>query len=217
MLTVDLAELLAALADLAWPLLAATVLVCLWPVLRNIAESRSFTIDVGGMKISVQKATDELLRNLEDLQQKVQELRAQARPEQGQVKTSEGLTKPILAWVDDVPENNAYEIARLRRDGVEVLEMESTDDAVHALVDEGRVVNAVVSDMGRREQGVYNRKAGLDLIRALRNENIEVPIYVYTSPESVERIRDKVGNVGGSGATASQLELFELLDRELYR
>ena len=122
-----------------------------------------------------------------------------------------------MAWVDDVPENNAYEIERLREDGVEVLEIESTEDAVRALVNEGRPVKAVVSDMGRREGPIYNREAGLDLIRALRTENIKVPIYVYTSPASVERTRNQVTAVGGNGTTASQVELFELLDRELYR
>ena len=61
------AETIKALADLAWPVLAAVVLVGLLPTLRNVIQSRNVTIKYGQMEVSVQDAADQLRRQVEDL------------------------------------------------------------------------------------------------------------------------------------------------------
>ena len=214
MRTADLAELFSAVADLAWPLLSGVILWKLWPVLLDSIKSRSFRVKVGMMEISAQDATVQLRRSVEDLQRKVEELRAKGQPHEAQTEVHKLSAKPRLAWVDDVPEDNAYEIARLREDGVKVLEMLSTEDAVRILVEEGQPVDVVISDMGRLEDGSYNRTAGLELIRALRTEDFNEPIYVYCSATSARGLRDEVYRAGGSGITSSQVELLEILHRE---
>lgn len=151
---------------------------------------------------------------VEDLQLKVAELRAIVNLEKANRKHAPPPARPRLAWIDDVPENNAYEIARLQRDDVHVDLIRSTDEAIRKLVDERRRVDGIISDMHRREAGIDNPEAGLDLIRALRGNGLNVPIIVYTSPESVADARPKVSEAGGNGTTGSQVELFELLHKE---
>ena len=210
----DLVGIIGALADLAWPLLATVVLWKLWPTFLEIANSRAFRVKVGTMEISVQEAAEQLGRSVGDLQRKFGELRMESRADGAPPETHRSLARPRVAWVDDVPGNNAYEIARLRQDGVDVLQMLSTRDAVHALVDESRPVDVVISDMGRREAGTYNRRAGLELIRALRAENFDKAIYVYCSSESAARMQDEIERAGAQGITSSQVELFDMLRRE---
>ena len=210
----ELAGIIGALADLAWPLLAGVVLWRLWPTILKIANDRAFRLKVGMMEISAQDATEQLRRSVGDLQRTVGELGSRDPSEDVRAEARPRLPRPRLAWVDDVPENNAYEIARLREDGVRILEMSSTEDAVRALVEEGQPVDVVISDMGRLEGGVYNGEAGLQLIRALRAGNFKAPIYVYCSSESVERMRAEIRHAGAQGITSSQMELFGMLHRE---
>ena len=212
--TEDLVGIIGAFADLAWPLLSAAVLWKVLPTLLKVANSRGFRVKVGGMEITVQDATEQLGRSVGDLQRKVGELRAGSRREGAPPEAHRLLASPRVAWVDDAPGNNAYEIARLRQDGVTVLKMLSTRDAVHALVEEGRPVDVVISDMGRLEGGTYNRRAGLELIRALRAESFDKAIYVYCSSESAERMREEIERAGAQGITSSQVELFDMLRRE---
>lgn len=207
------ADVIAAIASLAWPVLAGGVLWRLWPILRDLVQSRSFRIKVGGMEISVQQATEQLRVSVEDLQARVDELRRRENRSEG-AGSQKVLRNRRVMWVDDVPENNAYEIARLREDGVEVVEVTSTRGAVRRLLEEAERVELVVSDMGREEGKGYNVDAGLDLISALRAGDFRKPIYVYCSFAAAERVRDRVRDAGGEGTTSSELELFEIFRRE---
>lgn len=211
----NIPQLLEALAGLAWPVLAAVILWKLFPLVKEIAKSRAFTIKVGSMELSVQEATEQLRANLEDLQKKVEELRAQTGHKTAAVAPvapqGPALAPQRLVWVDDKPANNALEIARLRDEGVEVVQVTSTEDALRLLVVEQLAVRAVISDMARRERDQLNWKAGIDLIRQLRNAGLSIPIFVYGSARALEKARDEVRAVGGNGATASSVELFEML------
>ena len=123
MSTTDLVALIVALAHWAWPLFAVLVLWLLRPAVLEILKSRAFEIRVGEMEVSVQNATDQHARRLDDLQRVVDELRDKVHPEAGEPPPPPPLARPILAWVDDVPENNAYEIKYLKDHGVRILQM----------------------------------------------------------------------------------------------
>ena len=212
--TLNIPQLLEAIAGLAWPLLAAIVLWKLFPVVKDIAKSRAFTIKVGSMELSVQEATEQLRASLEDLQKKVGELRAQTGQAVPASVTSTAqvpaVTPRRVVWVDDNPANNAFEIARLKDEGVEVVQVTSTDEAMGVLVVRQTAVRAVISDMVRREGGALNWKAGVELIQQLRNAGLTVPIFIYGSVRAVEQTRNQALAVGGNGATSSSVELFEL-------
>jgi CheY-like chemotaxis protein len=214
----DIAALLEALGKLVWPILVAVILWKLYPSIRDIIESRGFTIKVGEMEVTVQEASDQLRTQLEDLQEKVSALRLQV--EGGAEKLTltaafpgEPKAQPIrhVLWVDDNLENNAFEIAKLRDDGLRIIQAISTDEAIGKLTSGRSPVDAVVSDMARREGGQQQSEAGLDLIRRARGAGLQLPVFVYTSPRAVTRYRQEILEAGGNGATASPIELFELI------
>lgn len=214
----DVSAILEAVSRLIWPILVAVVLWKLYPSVRMIIENRGFTVKVGEMEITVQEASDQLRAQVEDLQKVVSDLRLQiqqrAEPAARPYVAAPPAEKPIrrLLWVDDNPENNAYEIASLR-DRVEVRQATSTDDALRMLLSGRFDADAVVSDMGRNERGGFQPTAGLALATALREAGIEVPIFFYTSHQSVERYREEVMASGGNGITASPVELLGMINR----
>lgn len=250
----DIAALLEAVGDLAWPVLAAVVLWKLFPMLQDIARSRGFTIKVGGMEVTVQEVSEQLRTQIEDLQQKVTELRsspaahppaatalvpaapgsaAPEPPRPGAAAPGSPAPAPAapgslpprpmtpvaarVLWVDDAPANNALEIARLKADGVEVVEATSTAEAIRTLMGARAEFGAVITDMGRKEDGKHRAKAGIELIRTIRESALNVPVFVYCSVRGAAQHRPEVLATGGNGITASPVELFELLSSVLPR
>jgi CheY-like chemotaxis protein len=124
-------------------------------------------------------------------------MRSSATPEK--VKT--------VLWVDDEPRGNAHEIAKLKEDGSRVIQARSTTEA-RSILGSGTEPDVIVTDMGRKEVGKYVADAGLELIRAVREERIETPIFIYTSPGRVHQISADVLEAGGNGTIASPIELF---------
>jgi len=175
------------------------------------------------MEVSVQEASDQLQIQVADLQKKVESLReslAQAAKPSLENATAEAPLASSLApppaprrilWVDDNPTNNAFEVVRLKAEGIDTIEALNTEEAMQIAIAGRMPVAAVISDMGRRENGVYRAKAGLLLIKALRKASLQMPVFVYSSQKYIERTRDEVLQAGGNGATASPVELFEMV------
>ena len=82
-------KLLDAISKLAWPLLAAALLWKLYPVLRKVFESRSFAIKVAGIDVSVQDASEQLAKQIQELQDQFLNLRQQFPTAFGEVKDTE--------------------------------------------------------------------------------------------------------------------------------
>src|SRR4051794_23851532 len=80
----DVPSILSAVAAVLWPLIAAAVLIFLLPELRKVVRSRSFAVEVFGMKLSVQAASDQLAEQIRDVQQRVVALE-DAAPTNGEV------------------------------------------------------------------------------------------------------------------------------------
>lgn len=227
----ELLQSLAAIVDgaskMAWPILAAITLWRLYPGIEKVLESRGFKVKVGEMEVSVQDVSDQLATQVTDLQKKVEALRTKLdESEKPAVKevdlrimSASKEPSPQLAplpprrilWVDDNPSNNAFEMARLRSEGIEIVEATSTEEGMRIAVAGRLPIAAIVSDMGRRENGKYRPKAGLELIQALRNAGLHLPVFVYSSAKYLDRTRIDVVHAGGNSATASPVELFEMI------
>jgi CheY-like chemotaxis protein/outer membrane murein-binding lipoprotein Lpp len=223
-----------AVTSLLWPLLVALIVIRLLPVLRRVLESRSFTLKAAGVEITAQQATDQLQTQISDLQAKVLELRRSvdawkttpSAADQSSVSNTAQVTEsaPVLAaqaapktvlWVDDKPDNNALEMASLEREGVMVTQARTTSEAL-ALLDTlaNHDYAAIITDMGRRENGVRNPQAGLALISEVRKRDSRVPIVVYTAQKSrTARLSEQVQALGGNLVTASSIELLEFLHK----
>jgi CheY-like chemotaxis protein len=214
----DWIELTKALVPLAWPLLAAVALWRLFPILRLSLTRGQVALEVAGFKVSVQQLAGKLSDQVSDLQEQVVSLKdgQAADPPRTIVPAAHSLvsTSGRILWVDDNPENNALEVEQLRRRYVDVVLCRSTDEAlmtVETLDD----VDAIVSDMGRREHGVFQRDAGLALLERLRRAGNKTPFLLYTTAEQAARSDARARQAGGDGATSSTVELLRWLTARL--
>lgn len=210
----EVAKLLDGLATLAWPVLIGIALFRLWPLVRDIARNRAFTIRYGETELSVQDASDQLRKQLEDLQEQVSSMLdtpdvPPTGPRELHSEDKDRHSDTIL-WVDDKPKNNAYEAEKFRDDGFQVVQVKSTSEAQEWITAYGHPA-IVITDMGRNEDGKYVPDAGLQLIRKLREADVGSPIFVYTSKTYAQRHHDQSLEAGGSGATASPLALYQMV------
>ncbi|HET9290170.1 MAG TPA: hypothetical protein VF468_18675 [Actinomycetota bacterium] len=231
------ARIIEAVGSLLWPLLVAVVLIRVIPHipgvvadLRKAMRTRAFTVRIGGVELSIEDAAEQLRRQVTDLQTQLAAQLAQrddagppaapgappaapAGAEAGAGGSADQGRATIL-WVDDNPEGNALELAKLRDDGLEVLMARSTAEAMDVL-SLRRGVRAIVTDMGRAEDGEFRSHAGLALLRQLHEAEQDQPVLVYTSARRVELDRQDALDAGATAVTASPTELFAALRRIL--
>jgi CheY-like chemotaxis protein len=231
------ARIIEAIGSLLWPLLVAVLLIRVIPHipgvvadLRRAMRTRAFTVKIGGVELSVEEAAEQLRRQVTDLQTQmaIQLAERGDRVEAGPpgrpgspgagAEAPDGaapdLGRPTVLWVDDNPDANTLELAKLRDDGVEVLLARSTAEAMDVL-SLRRGVGAIVTDMGRTEDGEFRSHAGLALLRQLHEAEQSQPVLVYTSTRRVELDRQDALDAGATTVTSSPTELFAALRRVL--
>jgi CheY-like chemotaxis protein len=232
------ARIIEAIGSLLWPLLVAVLLIRVIPHipgvvadLRKAVRTRGFRVKVGGVELSVEEATEQLRRQVTDLQSHVaNQLAAHAMPAPGGPPVAPGAppgaeaeaaSTPVpgadrvtVLWVDDSPDDNALEIAKLRDDGLEVLVARSTAEAMDVL-SLRRGVRAIITDLGRSEDGEFRSHAGLALLRQLKEAEQDQPVLVYTSTRRAGLDRQEALEAGATIVTASPTELFAALGRAL--
>ena len=93
-----------------------------------------------------------------------------------------------VLWVDDRPENNALFIDQLMTAGVRVDTARTTAEGL-ALASR-RDYGAVISDMGRWEDGSYRTTAGLDLARRSARRQLHTPA-LFTSGRATREHGDE--------------------------
>ncbi|MFO0573323.1 MAG: response regulator [Polyangia bacterium] len=114
-----------------------------------------------------------------------------------------------ILWVDDEPENNRYHIAFLRRRGVQVVTATSTAEAVGEL--KRGTFDIVISDSTRSENGRLNRAAALELLQAMRELEPNLPLYIYTRPETAPSIVERARAAGAAAVLSSPTDLLRAL------
>jgi CheY-like chemotaxis protein len=202
---------------LVWPVLIAVVVIALYPTIRRLMESRGFSVKVGVAEISVQQASDQLSAQVEDLREQLAALKDRVEaahgpaPAPAPAAAAEDVPRSIL-WVDDHPENNVYEIAALQGKGLNVVHARSTAEAGSALGSSGRF-GAIISDMGRIEDGSFKPEAGMAVIGLARDQGLDSPVFIYSSAPTIARTRERALEAGAAGATASATELMQMLGR----
>ena len=231
------ARIIEAIGSLLWPLLVAVLLVRILPHvpgvvadLRRALRTRAFTVKVAGAELTVEEATEQLRRQVTDLQTHMAMQLAErdgagpppppptpgsapgAPPGDAAAPPAPG--RPTLLWVDDHPDDHALELAKLRDDGIEVLLARSTAEALDVL-SLRRGVHAVVTDLGRSEDGEFRTHAGLALLRQLKEAEHAQPVLVYTETARAELDRQDALDAGAALVTASPVELLAALGRIL--
>ncbi|MFI6131206.1 hypothetical protein [Micromonospora sp. NPDC051141] len=206
----QLVELIEAVAALLWPIVTAVVVFALLPLVRRIfKDSHSVEIEVAGNRVTMQRVSEEIQKLITDLQDRVNQLEnaANSSPERESVPS---LPRKVL-WVDDRPDANVFERARVEEAGYNVIQADSTPLALQTLSSDGPVA-VIVSDMGRAEGGTYNPRAGLDLVRHLRNQGDQTRVVFYSSSSSLAATQKDLSAIANVAYTSSPTKLAHLLD-----
>jgi CheY-like chemotaxis protein len=111
-----------------------------------------------------------------------------------------------LIWVDDNLNSVRTEIDRLRSLGYSVVWCPTGGVALDSFA--ANTPMAVISDVGRIENGRNLPTAGFDTLSQIRKTNRTVRFYFYTSPDNAAQYRDQALKAGATGITADPTELF---------
>jgi len=129
-----------------------------------------------------------------------------AKPGPIRLAVSQG--KPIL-WVDDNPKNNSFFLQRLTDEATPATVAQSTDEAMGLI--ERNDYGLIISDMGRQERERYNRRAGLDLLKAMREAGQDTPFVIYCSRRRADETRAEAQTLGAAAVVSSPTKLASLL------
>lgn len=204
-----------AIGNLAWPALAAIVVFKLWPRIDEILKKDGTVIKVGGIELSIPEATKSIGKDVSDIQERLSILESQVnfskvKSLQTLQPTPESTSIRCLLWVDDFPSNNAFIIERLKDRGIDVELSLNTKDALRKI----DICNfpAIITDLGRIEDGNENIFAGLDLIKDIRKRGIKTPILVFAGQRGIKH-RSMLISAGAEDVTSSGVDVLSFIEK----
>jgi CheY-like chemotaxis protein len=121
------------------------------------------------------------------------------------MSVADGWRNHIL-WVDDRPENNAYERHAFETMGLHFT-LALSIDVAFKMLSQAKYA-AIISDMGRRE----GPREGYVLLDRLRKQGDRTPLFFYASSNAPEH-KLEIREHGGQGCTNNAQELFEMVTR----
>jgi CheY-like chemotaxis protein len=174
-------------------------------------RSESVEVEIAGSKVSIQHASEEVRKLINDLQDRLIELeRPDGDLNQPAIPIAATTERSIL-WVDDRVDANVYERARLRDAGYQVVQAESTISAIRAIEQRGPF-DLIVSDMARIETGGrLNLRAGLDLLASVRQSGLNLRVIYYSSARSLTSVQSELDSDPDVSYTTSPTELMRLI------
>ncbi|HBY58626.1 MAG TPA: hypothetical protein DEH78_02310 [Solibacterales bacterium] len=113
-----------------------------------------------------------------------------------------------ILWVDDRPDNNAYERSALEALGFEFTLALSTREALDVL--SSQQFAAIISDMGRQE----GPQEGYVLLNAVRASGDRTPFFIYAGSNAPAHKREAAAR-GAQGSTNSARELYDMVIQSL--
>lgn len=212
-----LSEILKAIAALLWPVMVILVLFWFRKDVRGVidsARSRKFSVKVGEMELSMDEYSKQQNDLIRDLQTQVAAM--QKSLEDGKAKKkkpatageSAPSTRSIL-WVDDHPKNNAVLIQNLTESEIRVTTAATNEEALSLI--RAMKFDKIVTDLRHPKNGSVIDTAGLDLVKVIREMDIHIPVYIYTSPSKVEELIDAAQEADANQITGSATILLALL------
>ncbi len=197
-------KIITSISSLLWPLIVILVIIIFRPYVATIIESarsRKFTIKIGGQELTMEEANGQQRKYIADLQdqitkmnekisllsvnEKILSLSVNEKSHLPDTSILENLpdTSPLgnlpksILWVDDHPKNNSYFVEQLGEIGTSVDLALSTNEGIYKF-QHGRY-QAIISDMGRQEDGKYKPDAGMDLLRLVREIDTQIPYNLF--------------------------------------
>lgn len=213
-------KLISAIASLMWPLIVIVVLYRFRPALGAIidsAKSRKFTLKIGGQELTMEEANQVQQNLIADLQNQVSEIKknlnlpqTSTSADHANIPTLAASQVRRLLWVDDNPKNNSYFFQLLTKKRVVVDLATSTSEGWQRF--NSQQYDYVISDMGRLQEGEYVHKAGIELLKLVREKNAQVPFIIFCSTRAREQYGQEALGLGATAVTSSPTELAGLLD-----
>ena len=215
----DVAQLVESVASIAWPAIIVLLIFLFRPAVAALIESarsRKFTLRLGAQELTMEEASQQQQTLIADLQSQILEIRKQIEaggepltvvPEWSK-GTASTPTKSIL-WVDDQPKNNSYFVQQLSEKGVAVDLAMSTADGLRSFDNKG--YGAVISDLGRTEDGTYKETAGLELLQKIRVRDKNIPFIIFCSSRGARKHREEAIALGSTAITSSPTEMSGIL------
>lgn len=203
-----------AITSLVWSLLALLVLILLIPKIKKMLDKGDVSIKVGNMELSIQQATSQLAKNVLDIDKKIMDLKCdldEANNKKINISPAAKKKEWRILWVTGNHLSHAFEIAYLERDGVDVIRANTTKEALDILKDEASTIDAIITGMNRKENNIENPKAGLQLVKKVKQLNYPIEVFVMCSPDNVRQYYDQLKAAGARDATSSPLELLSFL------
>jgi CheY-like chemotaxis protein len=218
----NLSAIIQSIASLAWPLIVIILLIGFRSNIEGLidtAKSRKFTIKVAGNELTMDEANEQQRSLIADLQKQLGTLQTQVDTlaKGRSISTLQETTKPaesqaesvrLILWADDNPKNNSFLIQNLQDQGIQVVTVLSTKEALEKM--RSVKFDRVITDMGRFEDGRFNPIAGLELSKLIRETNVTIPIYMYTSSRATQEQRTVI-EAGVTGITSSPNNLLNML------
>ncbi|WP_320170312.1 response regulator [Maridesulfovibrio sp.] len=207
----SLAKLLSALSSLAWPVIFGLMLYKFHEPIVNLiksAQGRKFTIKVAGNELTMEEASEQQRKIVNDVQSRLAEIEKNIRSKTFENSTNndsgKNISKSIL-WVDDSPKNNSFLMASLQERGHTVVVSLDTEDGLNKF--NSRQFDIVISDMARPE----GKKAGIYLAKQIRKVNEHVPFFIFCSSWAAKNLKDEARQSGVTDITSSGTTLLGLL------
>jgi len=178
-----------------------------WKSRKDIddAVAKRFDEKIGG---KINKQIEEMMTHLQAKQDEVDRIlkrmnEAKLASATGATYDREQLRGKSVLWVDDHPENNAYEARVLKDSGVKIDEASSTSEALDKLK-RGRY-DLIITDMSRER-----KDDGITLIDEVRKIDERLPVVIFCGRKMVERFRD-AAEQRKTKITSSTDELFQFV------
>jgi CheY-like chemotaxis protein len=213
----DVSKLLEGLAAVAWPAIIILLIFLFRPAISALiesAKSRKFTLKFGGQELSMEEANEQQRTLIADLQTQVLEIKKRIEvsvlplpPEA--TRSAAPTSARFVLWVDDNPKNNSFFVQQLTDRGINVDLALSTSEGLRLFGK--KAYGAVISDMGRTEDGKYNPTAGIELLRQIREGNKTLPFIIFCTSRGVTEHRQEAMSLRATGITSSGTEMSGIL------
>lgn len=207
---------------LVWPIFWVVAIKRLHPQIVQLIEGLThFTFKGWGFETQIIRTTSEVsaLLSAAELKQSQEKHHKGLSPEQVShlaKVVSKTVTPQMIRraeqskilWVDDHPENNAYERQSLEAMGVQFDIARSTEEAIEKV--NLHRFNVIISDMGRP----LDDRAGYTLLAQLRAMKNFIPYVIYAGSNSPE-YKAEAKMKGALGSTNRASELFAYVHQAL--
>ena len=218
----DFAEVLEGISALLWPCIVILLVYLFKPAVAALiesAKSRKFSLKIGGQELTMEEANAQQRTLIADLQTQVLEIQKKiggtTQPVVARLETEprRAVQRALILWVDDQPKNNSYFVQQLSDKGFSIDLAPSTSEGLRRF--DREKYNIVISDMGRTEEGSYKATAGLELLKNIRAQSIDMPFIIFCSSRKSREHSSEAKALGVTSITSSPTELMGVLQGEL--